>query len=48
MEVLPYNKIAGAKNGGLLRTYQPGFAGEREECDGKDFYAEYGIRVRRM
>lgn len=48
VEVLPYNKMAGAKYGGLLRTYQPGFDGEREVCDGKDIFAEYGIRVRRM
>lgn len=48
VEVLPYNKMAGAKYGGLLRTYQPGFDEKREVCDGTNIFAEYGIRVRRM
>lgn len=47
-EVLPYNRMAGAKYEGLWRPYRPGFDENRESCDGKDIFETYGIRICRM
>ncbi len=45
-EVLPYNKLAGSKYAGLLRSYQPGFDEKNPIRTGEDLFARFGIQIR--
>ena len=48
IEVLPYNRMAGSKYGGLLRKYEPRFDEKREVSLGTDIFAAYGIEAKKM
>ncbi len=45
-ELLPYNKMAGGKYGGLLREYTPRFDGSAESEPHIEIFEEYGIKAR--
>lgn len=47
-EVLPYNRMAGSKYASVLRTYEPGFDGERAVSARQDVFARRGIQIKVM
>jgi len=47
-ELLPYNRMAGSKYASVLRTYEPGFDGERAVSARQDVFARHGIRIKIM
>ncbi len=46
LELLPYNKLAGSKYGGLGMQYTPGFDESAEPVIDKEFFRAYGIDTR--
>ncbi len=47
-ELLPYNKMAGGKYGGLGRVYAPGFDESMAPRTQADIFARYGIEIRQL
>lgn len=47
-ELLPYNRMAGSKYGGLLRSYEPGFDEDRTVELHTEIFEKHGIRVKKM
>jgi pyruvate formate lyase activating enzyme len=48
IELLPYNKLAGAKYALIDKVYNPGFDGSVEPCLRFDVFTEYGIEAVKM
>ena len=48
VEILPYNKMAGSKYGGLLRKYEPRFDERLEVNLGIDIFKYHGIDAKKM
>ncbi len=47
-ELLPYNRMAGSKYGGLLRTFEPGFDEDCPVALHTEIFQKHGIRVKKM
>ena len=48
VELLPYNKMAGSKYGGLLREYTPNFNEAKEVYFGENIFSSFGIEAKKM
>lgn len=48
VELLPYNRMAGSKYAGLLRSFEPGFDEDRPVELHLELFEKYGIRAKKM
>ena len=48
VELLPYNRMAGSKYAGLLRSFEPGFDEDRPVEFRFDIFEKHGVRAKKM